>query len=84
VSREDCADDRCSSDRWLTGHSGAPPDGPVNYSRTPPLIPESSTFTGDQPGAPDSPVCQTKLKLGCIEPNLLGFFSSSFLTVSST
>jgi hypothetical protein len=23
-------------DRWLTGQSGAPPDSPVNYSRTPP------------------------------------------------
>jgi hypothetical protein len=23
------------ADRWLTGQSGAPPDSPVNYSRTP-------------------------------------------------
>jgi hypothetical protein len=23
-----------AGDRWLTGQSGAPPDGPVNYSRT--------------------------------------------------
>jgi hypothetical protein len=23
------------ADRWLTGQSGAPPDNPVNYSRTP-------------------------------------------------
>ena len=29
-SRADCA-----ADRWLTGQSGAPPDSPVNYSRTP-------------------------------------------------
>jgi hypothetical protein len=25
-----------STDRWLTGQSGAPPDSPVNFSRTPP------------------------------------------------
>ena len=25
-----------SADRWLTGQSGAPPDSPVNYSRTSP------------------------------------------------
>jgi hypothetical protein len=31
-----CATDRCAGDRWLTGRSGAPPDSPVNYSRTPP------------------------------------------------
>jgi hypothetical protein len=24
------------ADRWLTGHSGAPPDSPVIFSRTPP------------------------------------------------
>jgi hypothetical protein len=24
----------CAADRWLTGQSGAPPDSPVNYSRT--------------------------------------------------
>ena len=30
ASRTDCA-----ADRWLTGQSGAPPDSPVNYSRTP-------------------------------------------------
>jgi hypothetical protein len=27
--------------RWLTGQSGAPPDSPVNYSRTPTKFPES-------------------------------------------
>jgi hypothetical protein len=30
---------------WLTGQSGAPPDGPVNFSRTPPSSPESGEFT---------------------------------------
>jgi hypothetical protein len=36
ASRADYAADRCAGDRWLTGQSGAPPDSPVNYSRTPP------------------------------------------------
>jgi hypothetical protein len=36
ASRVDCATDRYAGDRWLTGQSGAPPDSPVNYSRTPP------------------------------------------------
>jgi hypothetical protein len=26
------------ADRWLTGQSGAPPDSPVNFSRTPLII----------------------------------------------
>jgi hypothetical protein len=33
-----------SADRWLTGQSGALPDSPVIYSRTPPMKPESSQF----------------------------------------
>jgi hypothetical protein len=41
-------------------------------------------FHQRQPGAPDSPVCQTELSFCCTEPSLFGFFSSSFLTVSST
>jgi hypothetical protein len=32
------------ADCWLTGQSGAPPDSPVIYSRTPPAKPESSQF----------------------------------------
>jgi hypothetical protein len=36
ASHADCAVDRCTGGRWLTGQSGAPPDSPVNYSRTPP------------------------------------------------
>jgi hypothetical protein len=50
----------CAADRWLTGPSGAPPDSPVIYSRTPPSKPESGLFTGDQPGAPDSVRCTTR------------------------
>jgi hypothetical protein len=59
ASPADCAADRCAGDRWLTGQSGAPPDSPVNYSRTPPIFPESSLFTGSQPGAPDTVRCTT-------------------------
>jgi hypothetical protein len=35
VSPADCAANRYSGGRWLTGQFGAPPDSPVNYSRTP-------------------------------------------------
>jgi hypothetical protein len=46
ASPVDCAADRCAGGRWLTGQSGAPPDSPVNYSRTPPNSLESGLFTG--------------------------------------
>jgi hypothetical protein len=46
ASPADCAADRCAGGRWLTRQSGAPPDSPVNYSRTPPNSPESSQFAG--------------------------------------
>jgi hypothetical protein len=36
VSPADLAADCCAGSRWLTGQSCAPPDSPVNYSRTPP------------------------------------------------
>jgi hypothetical protein len=54
ASRADCA-----ADRWLTGQSGAPPDSPVNYSRTSPSSPENGLFTRVQPGAPDTVRCTT-------------------------
>jgi hypothetical protein len=57
ASLADCAVDRCAGDRWFTGQSGAPPDSPVNYSRTPPNSPESGLFTGVQPGAPNTVRC---------------------------
>jgi hypothetical protein len=57
ASPADCAADRCVGDRWLTGQSGAPPDSPVNYSRTPPIFLESGLFAGSQPGAPDTVRC---------------------------
>jgi hypothetical protein len=59
VSPADNATDRCAGGRWLTGQSGAPPDSPVNYSRTPPNFLESGLFTEDWPGAPDTICCTT-------------------------
>jgi hypothetical protein len=46
ASPTDCAADRCAGGRCLTGQSGAPPDSPVNYSRTSPKSPESGQFAG--------------------------------------
>jgi hypothetical protein len=75
------------ADRWLTGQSGAPPDSPVNYSRTPPASPESGLFTRVQPGAPDTVRCTTGQSgvpsraeswLNTAKPFALLSFSSSF------
>jgi hypothetical protein len=84
ASLADCATDCCAGDCWLTGQSGAPPDSPVNYSRTPPIFPESGLFTRSQPGTSDCPVCQTEPSFGCTEPSLFGsflLFFSLFLTL---
>jgi hypothetical protein len=43
-----------SADRWLTGQSGAPPDSPVIYSRTPPSSSRERPVDQRQPGAPDT------------------------------
>jgi hypothetical protein len=74
----------CAADRWLTGQSGAPSDSLVNYSRTPPSNPESGEFTRTSlahrtlfGAPPDSPVCHTELRIGCIEPSFFLFLSSS-------
>jgi hypothetical protein len=45
ASPADCAADRCAGDRWLTGQSSAPPDSPVNYSRTPPNFSPRAAFS---------------------------------------
>jgi hypothetical protein len=45
--------------RRLTGQSGAPPDSPVIYSRTPPSRPESRLFIGTSPGTPYTVWCTT-------------------------
>jgi hypothetical protein len=57
ASPADCATDHCAGGRWLTRQSGAPPDSPVNYRRTPSSFPESGLFTGGWPGAPDTVRC---------------------------
>jgi hypothetical protein len=61
ASRADCA-----VDRWLTGQSGAPPDSPVIYSRTPLFCSRERPVDQRQPGAPDTVRCtQTEQSLGC-------------------
>jgi hypothetical protein len=47
------------ADCWLTGQSGAPPNSPVIYSRTPPTKSREQLVDGCQPGAPDTVRCTT-------------------------
>ena len=47
------------TDCWLTGQSGAPPDSPVIYSRTPPSKSREEPVRQSQPGAPDTVRCTT-------------------------
>jgi hypothetical protein len=57
------------ADCWLTGQSGAPPDSPMNFSRTPPTKSREQLVDGCQPGSPDTVRCtQTVQTLGCFEP----------------
>jgi hypothetical protein len=64
-------------DHWLTGQSGAPPDSPVNYSRTPPSSSRERPVDQRQPGAPDTVRCtQTEQSLGCFSQDI---FLLSFL-----
>jgi hypothetical protein len=61
VSPADFAADRCSVDRWLIGQSGAPPDSPVNFSRTSLNFSQErrlrrGRLTGQSDAPPDSPV----------------------------
>jgi hypothetical protein len=44
--------------------SGAPPDSPVTYSEAASRIPEGELFGVGVPGAPDSPVRQTRAHFG--------------------
>jgi hypothetical protein len=71
--------------RWLTGQSGAPPDSPVIFSRTPPSSPESGEFTRTglahrtlSGAPPDSPVCQTELEFATHSQLLFHCFSHCF------
>jgi hypothetical protein len=72
-----------AGDRWLTGQSGAPPNSPVNYSRTPLRFPRAA---GSPPASlahrtlsgapPDSPVCLARVGVGCTQPTPSLFFFS--------
>jgi hypothetical protein len=60
ASRADCA-----ADRWLTGQSGAPPDSPVDFSRTPLIASRERRLrrgwlTGQFGAPPDSPVIYSR------------------------
>jgi hypothetical protein len=53
------------ANRWLTGQSGAPPDSPVNYSRTPLITSRErrlacERLTGQSGAPPDSPVIYSR------------------------
>jgi hypothetical protein len=77
ASPADCAADRCSGGRWLTRQSGASPDNPVNFSRTPSSSPESGRFTLDLSGAPPDTVrcTQTEQQLAVTANSFPIFFS---------
>jgi hypothetical protein len=62
---------RCSASTpdspvWHRTLSGASPDSPVNYSGAPSDFREGSEFSFECPGAPDSPVRQTRVPFGCL------------------
>jgi hypothetical protein len=56
--------------RWCTGQSGGTPDNPMNYEAAL-QKPEGEELESIAPGAPDSPVRQTRV--------LFGFFCSFLL-----
>jgi hypothetical protein len=59
-------------------YSAGTPDNPVNYSGATPRIPECGKFGVGFPGAPDSPVRQTRAAFGCFLLSLFEPFSWSF------
>jgi hypothetical protein len=66
ASPVDCAADRCPVDRWLIGQSGAPPDSPVNFSRTPLNFSRErrlrrGRLTGQSGAPPYSPVIYSRM-----------------------
>jgi hypothetical protein len=62
--------------RTLFGDSS---DSPVNYSGAPLVFPEGSEFSVEFPGAPDSPVRQTRVPLGCLLLSLFDPFLGLFI-----
>jgi hypothetical protein len=69
------------TDCWLTGQSGAPPDSPVIYSRTPLIASREQPVDRRRPGAPDTVRC-TQTELSLAEQSHL--FSNLISPVSST
>jgi hypothetical protein len=68
--------DRCArSSRCSAGT----PDSPVNYSRAAFYFPEGEEFSLECPGAPDSPVRQTRVPLGCLLLSLFEPFLGLFI-----
>jgi hypothetical protein len=78
ASRADSA-----ADCWLTGQSGAPPDSPVIYSRTPPLKSREQLVRICQPGAPDTVRCTTEQSSAPRLSRLLAASSHAFPIVFS-
>jgi hypothetical protein len=73
-----------AADRWLTGQSGAPPDSPVNFSRTLPT--NSRERPVDQTpawrtGPPDSPVHPDCAESLLLQPSLFPFVFSLILAL---
>jgi hypothetical protein len=52
---------------------------PVNYSEAAPRIPEGEQFRVGFPGAPDSPVHQTRAHFGCLLLSLFEPFLGLFI-----
>jgi hypothetical protein len=62
-------------DRWLTGQSGAPPDSPMNYSRTTLNASRErrlrrGRLTGQSSAPPDSPVIYSRMPPSSLENGL--------------
>jgi hypothetical protein len=68
--------------RYPLGHptlSGGALDSPANYSEAPLRIPEGEEFIFESPGAPDSPVRQTRAAFGYPLLSLLNPFLGLFI-----
>jgi hypothetical protein len=70
------------ADCWLTRQSGAPPDSPVIYSRTPPSKSREQLVDRRQPSAPDTVRCTTDT-VRCITGQFGAPRPSSLLAVHS-
>jgi hypothetical protein len=77
-----------AADRWLTGQSGAPPDSPVIYSRTPLIASREQLVDRRRPGAPDTVRCTTEQsgapRPSCLWLNKAIFFSNLISPVFGT